>query len=76
MNRLPEHCDALVVLAGYYFQDPSREGGYALGTDTRYGSGDWATVEPEARKHWESRNSGTWRLLARARTSRPSLRRA
>jgi len=34
--------------------------GYSLGTDARYGTGDWSTVEPEARRYWEERNPGTW----------------
>ncbi len=34
--------------------------GYNLGTNERYRNSDWATVEPEARRHWEERNPGTW----------------
>jgi uncharacterized protein (TIGR02271 family) len=33
--------------------------GHTLAGDPRY-QGDWATVEPEARRHWEERNPGTW----------------
>ena len=39
---------------------PAYRFGHTLATDDRYRSGDWATVEPEARKHWESKNEGTW----------------
>jgi uncharacterized protein (TIGR02271 family) len=34
--------------------------GYSLGTDNRFSSGEWQTIEPEARRHWEERNPGTW----------------
>jgi hypothetical protein len=34
--------------------------GYDLGTDTRYCSAAWATVEQDARPRWEERNPGTW----------------
>jgi hypothetical protein len=33
--------------------------GYSLGSDRRY-SGDWNTVEPEARRRWEERNPDSW----------------
>jgi stress response protein YsnF len=39
---------------------PAYRFGHSLGTDEHYRSGDWATIEPEARKHWESKNEGTW----------------
>ena len=39
---------------------PAYRFGHTLATDAHYGSGDWATIEPEARKHWESKNEGTW----------------
>jgi len=39
---------------------PAYRFGHTLATDERYRSGDWATVEPEARKHWETKNEGTW----------------
>ena len=39
---------------------PAYRFGHALATDAHYRSGDWATLEPEARKHWEAKNEGTW----------------
>ena len=39
---------------------PAYRYGHTLATDTRYSTGNWATVEPEARKHWEAKNEGTW----------------
>ncbi len=39
---------------------PAYRFGHALATDERYRSGDWTAIEPEARKHWETRNKGTW----------------
>lgn len=34
--------------------------GYDLGTDKRTRTGDWPTVEADARRTWEQRNPGTW----------------
>jgi hypothetical protein len=34
--------------------------GYDLGTDPRYRTAEWATVEQDARPRWEERNPGTW----------------
>jgi hypothetical protein len=34
--------------------------GYDLGTDPRFRSADWPTVEQAARPRWEERNPGTW----------------
>lgn len=34
--------------------------GYDLGTDERTNTGDWPTVEADARSIWEQRNPGTW----------------
>ena len=39
---------------------PAYRFGHTLAGDERYRSGDWATIEPEARKHWEAKNEGTW----------------
>ncbi len=39
---------------------PAYRYGHTLATDSRYNTGTWATVEPEARKHWETKNEGTW----------------
>lgn len=48
--------------SGYSYDDysPVFRYGHSLGTDERYSSGDWTTVEPEARRHWEEQNPGTW----------------
>jgi hypothetical protein len=34
--------------------------GFDLGTDPRYRTAEWATVEQDARPRWEERNPGTW----------------
>jgi len=34
--------------------------GHRLGTDERYSTREWTQLEPEARRHWEERNPGTW----------------
>lgn len=39
---------------------PAYRYGHTLATDSRYNTGTWASVEPEARKHWEAKNEGTW----------------
>jgi len=39
---------------------PAYRFGHTLASDARYRTGDWKTVEPEARKHWEAKNQGTW----------------
>ena len=39
---------------------PAYRYGHTLATDDRYRTGTWAKVEPEARKHWEAKNEGTW----------------
>jgi len=47
--------------SGYTFDQytPAYRYGYNLANDTRY-QGEWTTVEPEARRHWEEKNQGTW----------------
>jgi ferritin-like metal-binding protein YciE len=44
----------------YEQYSPAYRYGYDLGTDKRYASADWTTVESEARRRWESSNQGTW----------------
>jgi len=39
---------------------PAYRFGHTLATDDRYRTGEWSAIEPEARKHWESKNEGTW----------------
>lgn len=48
--------------SGYSYDQfaPVYRYGHGLGTNKRYNSGEWTTVEPEARKQWEERNPGTW----------------
>jgi hypothetical protein len=33
---------------------------FDLGTDPRYHTAEWATVEQDARPRWEERNPSTW----------------
>jgi uncharacterized protein (TIGR02271 family) len=46
---------------GYTYEQytPAYRFGYNLASDPRY-QGDWAAVEPEARRYWEEKNQGTW----------------
>jgi len=46
---------------GYTYEQylPAYRFGHDLANDERY-RGDWATVEPEARRYWEEKNKGTW----------------
>jgi len=48
--------------SGYTYPQfsPAYRYGYHLANDERYNSGDWATVEPQARSLWEQHNKGTW----------------
>jgi len=39
---------------------PAYRYGYTLATDDRYRGRNWADVEPEARKAWNSRNNNSW----------------
>jgi hypothetical protein len=39
---------------------PAYRYGYTLANDRRYSSGDWGSVEPDARRYWEESNEGTW----------------
>jgi hypothetical protein len=56
------HYDAVLSRSGYTYEQcrPVFHYGYTLGRDRRYSQGEWAGVEPEARRHWEERNPGTW----------------
>ena len=44
---------------GFEQAKPAYRYGYELASD-RSRSGDWSSVEPEARTRWEQRNPGTW----------------
>jgi len=48
--------------SGYTYQQfsPAYRYGYHLANDDRYNSGDWSSVEPQARTLWEQHNKGTW----------------
>ena len=48
--------------SGYTYDQfaPAYRYGYHLANDERYNSGDWSTVEPQARTLWEQHNKGTW----------------
>lgn len=45
--------------SGYTYEQyqPVFRYGHSL---SRYGQDDWTTIEPDARRHWEERNPGTW----------------
>jgi hypothetical protein len=40
----------------YNFYSPAYRYGYNLGTDNRFSTGDWDTVESQARRYWEQQN--------------------
>ncbi len=48
--------------SGYTYNQyaPVYRYGYDLGTDSRYNTGDWSSVEAQARSNWEARNPNTW----------------
>lgn len=48
--------------SGYSYDQysPAYRYGYSLATNDEYSSYDWQRVEPEARRRWEERNTGTW----------------
>jgi uncharacterized protein (TIGR02271 family) len=46
--------------ATYEQYAPAYRYGYDLARHPQYSSGDWAEVEPEARRSWEQKNAGTW----------------
>jgi uncharacterized membrane protein len=43
----------------YEQYEPAYQYGYTLRNDARYRDYDWARLEPEARRTWEQRNTGT-----------------
>jgi len=47
--------------SGYTYDEftPVYRYGYGIANDPEF-SGDWSTVEPEARRRWEERNPNTW----------------
>jgi len=48
--------------SGTYYEDyePAYRYGYDLGTNERYRGRDWAALEADARRDWETRRPGTW----------------
>ncbi len=56
------HHKATYASKGFSLEEftPAYRYGHTLATDSRYNTGTWSTVEPEARKHWEAKNEGTW----------------
>jgi hypothetical protein len=56
-----QHCTRTFGVRGLTYDQcsPAYRYGYDLAGDERY-RGEWSTVEPEARRGWESRHRGTW----------------
>jgi uncharacterized protein (TIGR02271 family) len=56
-----QHCTRTFGGRGLTYEQcsPAYRYGYELAGDARYG-GDWATIEAEARRGWETRHRGTW----------------
>jgi len=46
--------------AAYAVYEPAYRYGYELGTHERYRVRDWAALEAEARRDWETRHPNTW----------------
>jgi uncharacterized protein (TIGR02271 family) len=46
--------------AAYAVYEPAYRYGYELGTNERYRGRDWAALEAEARRDWETRHPNTW----------------
>jgi len=57
-----QHCERTFGPGARRYEDcaPAYRFGYDLGSHPGYGGGDWAGIEPEARRRWETRNEGTW----------------
>ena len=56
------HYDTVFASRGspYEHWAPAYRYGYDIATDARYRDREWATVEPDARRDWEQRHTGTW----------------
>ena len=56
------HYDTAFASRGspYEHWAPAYRYGYDIATDARYRDREWATVEPDARRDWEQRHTGTW----------------
>jgi len=57
-----KHHKSHYAKAGSTFDEhaPAYQFGHELASDERYRTGEWSSIEPEARKRWESRHKGTW----------------
>jgi uncharacterized protein (TIGR02271 family) len=57
-----QHYNTTFASSGATYNDyePAYRYGYTLGHDERYRGRDWAAVEADARRDWETRHQGTW----------------
>jgi stress response protein YsnF len=57
-----EHYTTAFATSGAAYPDyePAYRYGYELGTQERYRGRDWAALEAEARRDWETRHPNTW----------------
>jgi uncharacterized protein (TIGR02271 family) len=56
-----QHHGATFLNRGAYADyEPAYRYGYELAGDARYRGRDWAALEADARRDWESRHAGTW----------------
>ncbi len=62
VNDFRTHYDKNFNKSGYTYDQyaPVYRYGYDLGSDKRYTSGDWNSIEQQARTRWEERNPNTW----------------
>jgi stress response protein YsnF len=58
------HYESTYAPRDYSFKQcrPAYRYGYDLATVPQYRDREWEDVEPEARRRWEERNQGTWRM--------------
>jgi hypothetical protein len=56
------HYNTTYADSGYRYEqfEPAYRYGHSLAADERFYGRDWAEIEPEARRHWEETNQGTW----------------
>jgi DNA mismatch repair ATPase MutS len=61
-NELRNNYNANFSKSDYSYEQflPAYRYGYTLANDKRYSSGDWKSIEPDARRYWEESNKGTW----------------
>jgi uncharacterized protein (TIGR02271 family) len=60
-SEFRQHCTRAFSGKGLTYEQcsPAYQYGYELAGDERY-SGEWSTVEADARRQWEQRNAGSW----------------